>query len=552
MTATVAGVLQIALLVLLLGVAYVPLGDYMARVFTSERHLAAERVLYRVVRVDPDADQRWYNYLLSLLGFSAASVVCLYGLLRLQRFLPLSLGHRGLEPTLAWNTAVSFVTNTNWQSYSGEASLGYLAQMAGLTVQNFASAAVGLCAAMALIRGLASEGGGVGNFWTDLTRGIVRILLPLAVIFGLALAAGGVIQNLAGVREITTLTGGTQQLPAGPVASQEVIKQLGTNGGGFFNANSSHPFENPNAVTNLLAIFLELLIPVCLTRTFGRMVGRMRQGYAALGFVSVLWLGSLIALWAMEASHRGTALQLAGAAMEGKETRFGIPSSVLFATSTTATSSGAVDSMHSSFTGLGGAVLMLNMMLGEVSPGGVGSGLFGLVVLAILTVFLAGLMVGRTPEFLGKRVRRAEITYVALYCLAMPAVLLVGVAVAAVTPMGRDSRLNPGPHGLSEMLYAFTSAANNNGSAFAGLGADTPFYNVGLGIVMLIGRFGLIALVLALAGSLAQQQRRAENAGTLPTQTPLFVGLHVGTALIVTALTFFPALALGPIAEGLS
>ncbi|MGH8828352.1 MAG: potassium-transporting ATPase subunit KdpA [Jiangellaceae bacterium] len=553
MSATAAGLLQILVLLVALALVHRPLGDYMARVFTSTKHLAVERAFYRSVRVDPDADQRWSTYLLSLLGFSAASVLFLYGLLRLQHVLPLSLGMAGMDSDLAWNTAVSFTTNTNWQSYSGESTLGYLAQMAGLAVQNFVSAAVGIAVAVALIRGLSrKKTDRLGNFWVDLTRATVRVLLPIAAVFALALVAGGVVQNLSGPEEITTLTGGAQTVVGGPVASQESIKELGTNGGGFFNANSAHPFENPNAVTNLVEIFLLLLIPTALPRAYGRMVGDIRQGYAVLAAMAVLWAGSLAAVTAAETAGMGAAPEAAGAALEGKEVRFDTWASALFAASTTGTSTGAVNSMHDSYTGAGGGAVMLNMMLGEVSPGGVGSGLYGIVVLALLAVFLAGLMVGRTPEYLGKKVRRREVTLVALYVLAMPFALLIGAAIAVAFPQTRASMLNSGPQGLSEVLYAFASAANNNGSAFAGLSADTSYYNTALGIAMLIGRFLPIVFVLALAGSLARQKPTPVTTGTLPTHRPLFVGLHVGTILVVAGLTFFPALALGPIAVALA
>ncbi|MBB5790548.1 potassium-transporting ATPase subunit KdpA [Jiangella mangrovi] len=553
MSATAAGLLQILLLLVLLAVVWKPLGDYMARVFTSTRHLAAERAFYRVARVDPEADQRWSTYLLSVLGFSAASVLFLYAMLRLQDRLPMSLGFTGLTPDLAFNTATSFTTNTNWQSYAGESTLGHTAQMAGLAVQNFVSAAVGLTIAIALIRGLTRRGTDrLGNFWVDLTRAVIRILLPIAFVFALVLVAGGVIQNFSSPEEISTLSGATQSIVGGPVASQEVIKELGTNGGGFFNANSSHPFENPNAFTNLIEIFLLLVIPVSLTRTYGVLVKDKRQGYAVLAAMAVLWGGALVAVTAAEVNHPGTVPQAVGASVEGKEVRFDVWASALFANSTTGTSTGAVNSMHASYTGAGGGMVMLNMMLGEVSPGGVGTGLYGMVVLAILAVFLAGLMVGRTPEYLGKKIGRYEITLVALNILAMPFALLIGAAIAASFDSTRASLLSDGPQGLSEILYAFASGANNNGSAFAGLSANVPYYNTALGLAMLIGRFVPIVLVLALAGSLARQTPTPVTAGTLPTHRPLFVGLHSATVVIVAGLTFFPALALAPIAVALT
>ncbi|GAA4351555.1 potassium-transporting ATPase subunit KdpA [Angustibacter luteus] len=547
-----AGLLQLGLLLAALAVCYRPLGAYMARVYTSERDLRVERGLYRVMGVDSAADQRWPVYARSLLAFSAVSVVGLYALQRLQPHLPLSLGFPGIPPEQAFNTAASFVTNTNWQSYSGESAMGHLTQMGGLAVQNFVSAAVGMAVAVALIRGFVrSRTDRLGNFWVDLVRGCLRILLPLSVLSALALIGLGAVQNLSSGTAARTLGGATQTLPGGPVASQEAIKELGTNGGGFFNANSAHPFENPNALSNLLEIFLLLLIPVCLTYTLGRMLDDRRQGYAVLSAMTALWGLVLTAMWALEAAHPGTALRLAGASMEGKETRFGEAASALFATSTTGTSTGAVNSFHSSFTALGGGLAMVGMGLGEVSPGGTGSGLYGMLVLAIVTVFVAGLMVGRTPEYLRKKITAREIKLVSLYILVMPVVVLAGAGLAMALPAGRDSILNPGPHGLSEVLYAFLSAGNNNGSAFAGLGANTPFYNVALGVVMLVVRFLPMLLVLALAGSLAAQHPVPETAGTLPTHRPLFVTMLAGVVIVVAGLTFFPALALGPLAEGL-
>ncbi len=552
MSATAAGILQLLLLVALLALAHRPLGDYMARVFAGSKHLGVERAFYRVVRVDPEADQRWSMYLISLLGFSAVSVLFLFGFQRLQSYLPLSLDFPGVPPAGAFNTAVSFVTNTNWQWYSGEATMGHLVQMAGLAVQNFVSAAVGLAVAVGLIRGLVrTQTDRLGNFWVDLTRATVRILLPLAFVFALVLVIGGVVQNFASPVDVATLTGGTQSITGGPVASQEAIKELGTNGGGFYNANSAHPFENPNSWTNLVEIFMLLVIPSALPRTYGQMVGDKRQGYAILAAMAVLWAGLVVATTAAEVTHPGTVPQSVGAAMEGKEVRFDTWSSALFAASTTGTSTGAVNAMHDSFTAAGGGVVLFNMMLGEVSPGGVGAGLYGIVVLAILAVFLAGLMVGRTPEYLGKKIGRREITLVALYVLAVPFALLIGAGLATSFDGPKETILNTGPHGFSEVLYAFTSASNNNGSAFAGIGVGTTFYNTALGLAMLVGRFLPIVFVLALAGSLARQRLTPVTAGTLPTHKPLFVTLHVATIVIVAGLTFFPALALGPIAEAL-
>lgn len=554
MSATWTAVGQIGVVVLVLAAAHRPLGDYVFRVLTSPRHLAVERVGYRVMRVDPDAEQRWSTYLLSVLGFSLASALVLFGLGRLQDRLPLGIGMSPLDPAGAWNTAVSFVTNTNWQWYSGEAAAGHLFQMAGLAVQNFVSAAVGISVVAALARGFARHGtdSRVGNFWADLVRVTVRVLLPLAFGAALVLVAGGVIQNLGAHTEITTLAGGTQSVLGGPVASQEAIKELGTNGGGFFNANSAHPFENPTPWTNALEVVLLLLLPFSLPRTFGRMVGDRRQGWAILAAMSTLWVAAVGLLTWAEMSGPGLVPVAAGGAMEGKEVRFGEAASALFAASTTMTSTGAVNSMHDSLTAPGGGVALVGMLLGEVSPGGVGSGLYGMVVLIIVAVFLAGLMVGRTPEYLGKKIGRQEISLVALYVLTMPAVVLVGSAIAVSVPAGLAGQLQGGPHGLSEIVYAFASAGNNNGSAFAGLTTGTPFYNTLLGLAMLVGRFVPIALVLALAGRLASQRKVPEGAGTLPTHTPLFVGLLVTVTLVVVGLTFVPVLSLGPVVESLS
>jgi K+-transporting ATPase ATPase A chain len=553
MSPLLSAVLQVVVLVAALALAYRPLGDYMARTLSRERHNRAERVIYRVIGVDPAADQRWPVYLRSLLAFSFVSIVGLYALLRLQAHLPFSLGTEGMPPWQSLNTAVSFVTNTNWQSYSGEAALGYSAQMAGLAVQNFLSAAVGICVAVALVRGFArSRTDRLGNFWVDLTRISLRVLLPLSIVFAVVLLVSGAVQNFSGSTEIHTLVGGAQTIPGGPVASQEAIKELGTNGGGFFNANSAHPFENPTGLTNLLEIFLLLVIPFSLTRTFGRMVGDLRQGYALLAAMASIWATTTAFLVWAELNHAGAALQLAGASMEGKEVRFGVPMSAVFASATTSTSTGAVDAMHSSFTAYGGGVAILNMVFGEVTPGGTGSGLYGMLIAAIVAVFVAGLMVGRTPEYLGARIGAREMKLVSLYILTTPALVVVGLGVAMATPAGRSSILNPGAHGLSEVFYAFASASNNNGSAFAGLNANTDFYNTALAVAMGLGRFLPICFVLALAGSLAQQGQTPATAGTLPTHRPQFVLLVVGVVLIVAGLTFVPALALGPLAEGLS
>ena len=557
MTPAWAAVAVIATIVAILAVLYRPLGGYMARVFTTPNNLAVERALYRVVGVDPAAEQGWRVYLRSVVAFSAVGIVVVYLVQRMQAVLPYSLGLPPVEESLAFNTAISFVTNTNWQSYSPEQTLGYTVQLVGLTVQNFVSAAVGLAVAVALIRGFSRAAAGtLGNFWVDLTRGVTRILLPIAVISAIVLVAGGVIQNFNGFADVATLSGGSQSIPGGPVASQEAIKLLGTNGGGFFNSNSSHPFENPSGLTNLLQLVLMFSVPIALTRTFGVMVGDKRQGYAILGTMGVIALASVSLLVIAETVGAGTAPEAAGGAMEGKETRYGPVLSAIFGAFSTLTSTGAVNSMHDSFTAFGGAVAMINMMLGEVAPGGVGSGIYGILVMAIIAVFVAGLMVGRTPEYLGKRIGRREITFASLYILATPSIVLAGTALSFAIPSVRDgvlnvSMANEGLHGFSEVLYAFTSAGNNNGSAFAGLTANTPWFNTALGVAMLLGRLLPIVFVLALAGSLAAQDRVPVTAGTLPTHTPLFVGLLTGVIIIVSALTYFPVLALGPLAEGL-
>ena len=552
MSATTAGVLFVGSLLVALGVAYRPLGDYMYRVVSSKRHLRLERLAYRAVGVNPDGEQSWGVYARSVLAFSAVSILFLYLFQRVQQHLWLSLGFPAVKADQAWNTAVSFVTNTNWQSYSGEATMGHLVQMAGLAVQNFASASVGIAVAVALVRGFArNRTDQLGNFWVDLVRICLRILLPIAAVAALVLIAGGAVQNLSGGTEVHTLAGTAQQITGGPVASQEAIKELGTNGGGFSNANSAHPFENPTSWTNWVQIFLILLIPFSLPRMFGRMVGSNRQGYAIAAAMAVMAIGSVLALNALQIAHDGTVPQAVGAATEGTETRFGVPQSATFAAATTLTSTGAVNSFHDSYTALGGAIPMVNMMLGEVAPGGVGSGLYGILILAVITVFVAGLMVGRTPEYLGKKIGAREIKFASLYFLTTPTLVLVGTATAMANAAARASMLNPGAHGLSEVLYAYTSASNNNGSAFAGISVNTPWYNTTLGLAMLLGRFLPIVFVLGLAGSLAAQKPTPESAGTLPTHRPLFIGMLVGVTLITVALTYLPALALGPLAEGL-
>ncbi|MFF9183852.1 potassium-transporting ATPase subunit KdpA [Streptomyces misionensis] len=548
-----AGVLQLLALTGALALVYVPLGTYMARVYSSRRHLRVERWLYRGIGADPDAEMTWPAYLRALLAFSAVSVLFLYLLQRLQGFLPGSLGFASVSPSQSFNTAVSFVTNTNWQSYSGEQTMGHVVQTAGLAVQNFVSAAVGMAVAVALVRGFSrSRTGELGNFWSDLVRGTLRVLLPVAAVATVVLVACGAIQNFSGIHEVGQFMGGSQQWNGGAVASQEAIKELGTNGGGYFNANSAHPFENPTPFTNLLEIFLILVIPFSLTRTFGVLTGSARQGYAILATMGTIWLGFTALMMATEFAHHGPALQAAGGALEGKEVRFGVGGSSIFAVATTLTSTGAVDSFHSSFTGLGGGITMLGMMLGEIAPGGVGSGLYGILVMAVIAVFIAGLMVGRTPEYLGKKIGAREMKLAACYILVTPALVLVFTAVSMALPTPPNSALNPGAHGFSEVLYAFTSAANNNGSAFAGLNANTDWFNTMTGLAMLLGRFVPMVFVLALAGSLAGQRPVPVTAGTLRTEKPLFTGLLVGAILIITGLTYFPALALGPLAEGLA
>ncbi|MFJ9724874.1 potassium-transporting ATPase subunit KdpA [Streptomyces sp. NPDC101209] len=548
-----AGFLQLLALIGALALAHIPLGTYMARVYSSDRHLRVERWIYKGIGVDPDMQMRWTAYLRGVLAFSAVGVLFLYLLQRLQGILPGSLGFSSVEPAQAFNTAASFVTNTNWQSYYGEQTMGHVVQTAGLAVQNFVSAAVGIAVAVALVRGFArSRTGELGNFWADLVRGTTRILVPGAAIAAIVLVACGVIQNFSGIHEVGQFMGGSQQWNGGAVASQEAIKEFGTNGGGYFNANSAHPFENPTPFTNLFEIFLLLVIPFSLTRTFGVLVGSVKQGYAILATMAGIWVGFVALMMWSEFAHHGPALQLAGGAMEGKEVRFGVGSSSIFAVSTTLTSTGAVDSFHSSFTGLGGGIALLGMMLGEIAPGGTGSGLYGMLIMAVIAVFIAGLMVGRTPEYLGKKIGSREIKLAACYILVTPALVLVFTAASTALPTPPHSMLNSGAHGFSEVLYAFTSASNNNGSAFAGLNADTDWYNTTTGLAMILGRFLPMVFVLALAGSLGEQRPVPVTAGTLRTEKPLFAGLLVGAILIVTGLTYFPALALGPLAEGLA
>jgi K+-transporting ATPase ATPase A chain len=552
MSTALAGWLQVLLLIAALAACYIPLGNYIAHIFTSEKHWRVEAGIYKIIGVNPEADQKWSAYLRSMLAFSAVSVLFLYGLERLQHYLLLSLGMANVPPALAFNTAASFVTNTNWQNYSGESTMGYLVQMGGLAVQNFLSAAVGLAIAIAMIRGfIRSRTSTLGNFWVDVTRAVTRLLLPLAVVGGLILAASGVIDNFAAYHTVTTLSGAHQTIVGGPVASQEVIKDLGNNGGGFFNANSSHPFESPNPFTNLFEIFLLLLVPFSTPRAFGKMVKDNKQGYVLLSVMAVIWLIAVIGITIFEAQGAGLAPQLAHGAMEGKNVAFGTPGSSLFAASTTTTSTGSVNSFHDSFTPFGGGIALFDIALGEIAPGGIGAGMYGLLVLAIVTVFVGGLMVGRTPEYLGKKIRPAEMKYAALYFLTLPMLILTaaGLSIALKTPQA--SILNHGPHGLTEIMYAFTSMANNNGSAFAGLTTNTTWYNTVGGIVMLLGRFVPEIFALGLAGSLARQTPVPVSVGTVRTNQPLFAGLLVGVILVLVGLTYFPALALGPFAEGL-
>ncbi len=564
-----AAILQIIVFIILLFAVTKPLGAYMARVFQGKSVWISpilapvERGIYRLCGVDQTAEQRWTGYAAAALLFSLSGMLLLYGLQRLQGLLPLNpQGFGPVAPDLAFNTAASFTTNTNWQAYSGERTMSYLTQIAGLTVQNFVSAATGIAVAVALIRALSRRSAeAIGNFWVDLVRATLYVLLPISVVVALVLVWQGVPQNLKPYAHVQTLEGGTQTIAQGPVASQEAIKELGTNGGGFFNANSAHPYENPTPLTNFIEMLLIFAIPAGLTYTFGQMVGDTRQGWAIWAAMAILFLAGLVVALPVEqkgnpllsrlgVDQSGSALQ-SGGNLEGKEVRFGISASVLFAVVTTAASCGAVNAMHDSLLPITGAVPLFNMQLGEVIFGGVGSGLYGMLIFAILSVFIAGLMVGRTPEYLGKKIQSFEMKMAMLYVLAAAASILFFSAWASVARYGTSSILNPGPHGFSEILYAFSSATANNGSAFAGLNANTPFYNIVIGVAMLVGRFLLIVPVLAIAGSLARKQRVPPSLGTFPTHGPLFVGLLLGTVLIVGALTFFPALALGPIVEHL-
>jgi K+-transporting ATPase ATPase A chain len=588
---TAASVGLIALLLALMLILVKPLGLYIARVMEGPA-LPLERLLYRLAGIDPGAAMGWKRYMIALLLFNALGALTLYALQRVQLWLPLNpQGFANVTPDSSFNTAVSFVTNTNWQGYSGESTMSYLTQMLGLTVQNFLSAATGIAVVIALVRGFVRHTAqSIGNFWADVTRATLYVLLPLSVLLALLLAGQGVVQNFSAYKDIQTLetlayqapksdaagnplkdasgnpvleaaTTRTQTLPMGPVASQEAIKLLGTNGGGFTNANSAHPYENPTPVSNLLEMLAMVLIPAALTYTFGKMVGDTRQGWAVLGAMLILFVGLVSMAVHYEqvgnphigalGADQAASLQQTGGNMEGKEVRFGIAASALFGTISTVTSSGAVNSTHDSYTPLGGFVPLFNMQLGEVVFGGVGTGLYSILIFAIIGVFIAGLMIGRTPEYLGKKIEAFEMKMSSIAILVMPFIVLLGTAIAVSTADGKAGVANPGAHGFSEILYAFTSAGNNNGSAFAGLSANTPFYNIMLGVAMWLGRFWPIAAVLAIAGSLAAKKRVPVTAGTMLTYGPTFIILLIGTVLLVGALTFVPALALGPIVEHL-
>jgi K+-transporting ATPase ATPase A chain len=552
----------IVALVAVLAIAWRFLGSYMEAVFEGRvRWLSlVERPVYKIIGVDPESEQNWKRYAASLIGFSGMALLVTYVIFRLQGVLPFNPQHLpAVTPALAWNTAVSFVTNTNWQAYSGETTMSYLSQMGSLAVQNFVSAAVGIAVAIALIRGFSRRSSKtIGNFWVDLIRATIYVLLPIAFVAAIVFMAQGALQTLAGPAHIhDVLNGVSQTIPRGPVASQEVIKQLGTNGGGFFNANGADPFENPTGLTNFLSIVLILCIPVALTYTFGKMVGRVRQGVAILGVMAVLF-GSSLAVASVAEHQANPAVAAAGLThqptgnMEGKEVRFGDTSSALYGVTSTQTSTGSVDAAEDSYTPLGGGVLLAGMMLGEVSPGGVGSGLYTILLFAIVTVFIGGLMVGRTPEYLGKKIQSKEVKLAAFGVLIMPVTVLILAAVAVSVHAGQIAPLNHGPHGFAEILYDFTSVTNNNGSAFAGISANTAFYNVINTVGLLLGRFAIIVPVLALAGTLAAKEAVHASAGTFRTDSPMFMGLLTGVVLIVGALTFFPAVSLGPIVEQLS
>jgi K+-transporting ATPase ATPase A chain len=532
-------------------ILHVPLGNYMAGAYATSADWRVERAIYRIVGVQADSRQRWSKYLSSLLAFSAVSVLFLYGLLLLQAYLPQPWGHKGMTPALAFNTAISFTTNTSWQNYPGESTLGHVGLAAGLGVQAFASCAVGMCVAVALIRGLAQyQSEELGNFWVDLVRSVVRVLLPLSIVVTLILIAAGVVNNFNGAQDITTLSGGSQTILGGPVGTWESIKLMSGDGGGAFNVNSAHPFENPTPLSNVVEIVAMLIIPLAFLRTFGVMVGDIKQGWALFAASAALFAVGIAAIVAATSAAHGTVVHAIGGPFEGTETRFGVPGSALFGHAATASADGAANSSYDSFASLGGAVLMLNMMLGEVAPGGAGSGLYGLVMV-LLAVFIGGLMVGRTPEYLKQPLRARHMKLVSLYILGLPIAILVGTAVAMALPRERASMLNSGPHGLSEALYAFTSSAANNGSAFAGFSRNTTWFNVALALAMVIGRFLPIIAVLGIAGTFAAQRPGVITAGTLRTTSATFVTLIIGATLLIVGLEYLPALALGPVADAL-
>ncbi|WP_037905927.1 potassium-transporting ATPase subunit KdpA [Actinacidiphila yeochonensis] len=552
----------IVVMVVVLGLCWRYLGSYMVAVYEGRSRWLKwlERPIYRALKVEPESEQTWQRYAASVIGFTAVALLITYGIFRLQKHLPFNpQGFGAVRADTAWNTSVSFVTNTNWQSYSGETTMSYLSQMGSLAVQNFLSASVGMAVAVALVRGFARKGSStIGNFWVDFVRGTIYVLLPIAFVAAIVFMGQGAVQTLAGSASIhDTLNGVTQVLGRGPMASQEVIKQLGTNGGGFFNANGANPLENPTGLTNLMSVLLILCIPVAFTYVFGKMVFSTRQGLAILAVMTVLFAGWVT--MATVAEHQGNPVMASVSVddshtgnLEGKETRFGVPSSALYDVTSTQTSTGSVDSAADSYTPIGGFALMTGMMLGEVSPGGVGTGLYGILLFAVITVFIGGLMVGRTPEYLGKKIQAREVKLAALGVLVMPITVLVLTAIAAAISAGRAGPLNSGPHGFSEILYAYTSQTNNNGSGFGGISANTPFYNITGTIGLLLGRFGMIIPVLALAGALAAKKPVASGLGTFRTDKPMFVGLLIAVILILGALTFFPALALGPLVEQVS
>ncbi|MFK0007294.1 potassium-transporting ATPase subunit KdpA [Paenarthrobacter sp. NPDC090520] len=549
---TLSFLTQVAVLLVVLVLLHKPLGIYIERVLAGTTSSRAENMFYRLAGVDRTAEQGWSVYLRSVLVFSAVSILAVFLLQRLQGIIPGTGPSTPVDPWVAMNTAISFVTNTNWQTYVPESTVGIFVQMCLLAVQNFLSAAVGIVVVAALIRGITrTRTDKLGNFWVDLARTTFRLLLPLATIGAVVLVLGGVVQNFWSADVTNAAMGVSQTIPGGPIASQEAIKVLGTNGGGYFNANSAHPFENPNAFTSLFQVFLILLIPSALPYTYGRMVGDQRQGFTVAGVMGALWLGSTLLMGAAVAAGQGTATAAAGGLGEGFEQRLGPASSALFAASTTLTSTGAVNAAHDSLPPLAGGVAMVNMMLGEVAPGGTGSGLYGMLMLAIIAVFIAGLMVGRTPEFLGKKIGPREMKLAALYILVTPTLVLVFAAITVLLPGIMANAPASGPHQFSEVLYAFTSGANNNGSAFGGITSSGPYLSTMLGLAILFGRFLPIALVLALAGSLARQHHVPASSGTVPTHGLLFGSLLMAVTVILTALSYFPALALGPLAEGL-